>query len=365
MKLIDRTIGSDLFLTTLFAVVVLSLVLVLGNIFRQLLDLLVNHDVPFEYLISFVGYILPFSLTFTIPWGFLTAVLLVFGRMSADSELIALRASGVSMVRICAPVAVLAVSLTLLCLWINTVIAPMAQEQMRATLFKIATSNPIAMFRNDQVIDEFPGRKIYVERKEGNSLFNVLVYNLDEDQIPTIVIHAHEGVLTTDLENQQVLMKLTDARYEQRDGSDPRDLGRIRQGITMKEVTIPISLQELYEKNQKRRKLSQKTIGELLRTDNEKEIVAARTEVSKRFSFSLASLAFALVGVPLAITAHRKESSIGFLFSLMVAFIYFFFIILATTVRDNPAFHPEWLIWLPNVIFLSLGGWLFTRLARR
>ena len=96
MKLIDRFVSRELIVNVLFAIAVLSLVLVVGNIFRKLLPLLVNHDVPMEYLITFIAYVLPFSLIFTIPWGLLTAILLVFGRLSADNELIALRSNGVS-----------------------------------------------------------------------------------------------------------------------------------------------------------------------------------------------------------------------------------------------------------------------------
>src|SRR3989454_9540711 len=84
----------------------------------------------------------------------------------------------------------------------------------------------------------------------------------------------------------------------------------------------------------------------------------AKTEVNKRFSFSLASLAFALIGVPLAITAHRKETSVGFLLSLVIAFVYFFFIILANTLSSSPKAHPELLVWLPNVLFGAVGVWL-------
>ncbi len=369
MKIIDRYVGKEILVASFFGVAVLSLVLVLGNVFKQLLDLLVNHDVPVEYILSFIGYILPFSLTFTIPWGFLTAVLLVFGKLSAENELIAFRSSGVSMSRLCASVGVIAVAFCAICLYINVRVAPAAQEKMKATLFHIATSNPLAMFGSDQVIDEFPGKKIYVERKEGTSLFNILVYNLGDKGEPVRVVHAHRGELQTDLVNKQVLMRLIDARYEERDESAPNDLTKIRQGITIKEGTFPISLQELYEKNKRRRNVGQRTLEELLKLDEttstEQERTAALTEVNKRFSFSFASLAFALVGVPLAITAHRKETSIGFLFSLMVAFVYFFFIILANTVRDNPKFHPELLIWSPNVIFIGLGIWLFRRLSKK
>src|SRR6202042_1857599 len=99
-----RYVGGQLFVSFFMAVSVLSVVLVLGNIFKQLLDLLVKNDTPLELILSFLAYILPFSLAFTIPWGFLTAVLLVFGKMSAENELIALRANGVSIPRVCLPV---------------------------------------------------------------------------------------------------------------------------------------------------------------------------------------------------------------------------------------------------------------------
>src|SRR5579862_5065363 len=160
MKILDRYVGRQVLSTALFGIAVLSLVLVLGNIFKQLLDLLINHDVPLEYILSFIAYILPFSLTFTIPWGFLTAVLLVFGKMSAENELIALRSNGVGIQRICYSVLLLSFVAVGICLWINIDVAPRAQEKMKAALFHIATSNPISFFGSDQIIDEFPGKKI-------------------------------------------------------------------------------------------------------------------------------------------------------------------------------------------------------------
>jgi lipopolysaccharide export system permease protein len=98
---------------------------------------------------------------------------------------------------------------------------------------------------------------------------------------------------------------------------------------------------------------------------DKEQLSVIKTETNKRFSFSLASFAFCLIAVPLAITAHRKETSVGFLFSLAVAFIYFFFIVMVDTVSNNPKFHPEILIWLPNIVFITLGSILFYRMSRR
>jgi LPS export ABC transporter permease LptF len=368
MKLIDRFISRELLVNLFFAVAVLSLVLVVGNIFRRLLPLLVNHDVPAEYLVTFIAYVLPFSLIFTIPWGLLTAILLVFGRLSAENELIALRANGVSISRICVSLAVVAMICTGISLWLNVKVAPAAQQKLRATIFDLATRNPMALFGSDQVIDQFPGRKIYVGKKEGNQLENITVFELNESAMPMRVTHAKRGTLEADLPNQRILMHLYNARYQQRDESDPYDLRKIRDGISMQEGTLPISLEELYQKEKRRTSRSALSIEQLmeqLKTGDTGAQSASRTEISKRFSFPFSCLAFALMAVPLGITAHRRETSMGYLMGLIVAFSYFLFVIAADTLRGNPKMHPELLVWLPNVLFLLLGAWMFRRLARQ
>jgi LPS export ABC transporter permease LptF len=368
MKLIDRFIGRELLVNVLFAIAVLSLVLVVGNIFRKLLPLLVNHDVPMEYLLAFIAYVLPFSLIFTIPWGLLTAILLVFGRLSADNELTALRSNGVGITRTCVPLAVIGMVCTAICLWLNVEVAPKAQEKLRSTIFDLATRNPMALFGSDQVIDEFPGRKIYVGKKDGNKLENITVFELNRDAMPLRVTYAKSGLLEADLANKRILMHLYNARYQQRDEDDPADLRKIRDGINAAEGTLPISLEDLYEKEKKRPSRSALSIQQLLeqlKTGSKRERSASRTEINKRFSFPFSCLAFAVIGVPLGVTAHRRETSVGFAMGLIVAVSYFLFVIIGDTLRANPHVHPELLVWFPNVLFLGLGWALFRRLARQ
>jgi LPS export ABC transporter permease LptF len=368
MKLMDRFVSRELLVNLFFAIVVLSLVLVVGNIFRKLLPLLVNHDVPVEYLLSFIAYVLPFSLIFTIPWGLLTAILLVFGRLSADNELIAMRSNGVSISRVCIPLAAVALVCTAICLWLNVQVAPAAQEKLRSTIFDLATRDPMALFGSDQVIDEFPGRKIYVGKKEGNKIENVIVFEMGANAMPMKVTYARTGMLEADLPNRRILMHLYQARYQARDEKDPLDLRKIRDGISMVEGTLPISLEELYEKEKKRPSRSALSIEQLLdqlKSENKRERSASRTEINKRFSFPFACMAFALIGVPLGVTAHRRETSIGFAMGLIVAITYFLFVIIGDTLRGNPKVHPELLVWFPNVLFLVLGAFLFRRLARQ
>ncbi len=368
MRLLDRFISRQILVSFGFAVAVLSLVLVVGNILRRLLPLLVNQDLPAHYLITFIAYILPFSLIFTIPWGLLTAVLLVFGRLSADNELIALRANGISITRICVSLGVIAVICTAICLWLNVIAAPAAQQALRHTILDMAQKNPMSLFGSDQVIDQFPGRKIYVGKKEGNQLENIIVFETNEASLPMRVTYARRGTLEADLPNQRILMHLYGARYQQRDEQNPYDLNRMRDGINMAEGTLPISLEDLYEKEKRkpsRSAMSLEQLLEQLKSHNQRDQSASRTELNKRFAFPFSCLAFALIGVPLGVTAHRRETSMGFLISIIVAFAYFVFTILADTLRSNPHAHPELLVWLPNVLFLGLGAWMFRRLARQ
>jgi lipopolysaccharide export system permease protein len=368
VKIIDRYISRQLIVNLIFAIVVLSFVLVIGNIFRKLLPLLVNHDLPVEYVVGFVAYVLPFSLIFTIPWGLLTAVLLVFGRLSADNELTALRCNGVSIGRICIPLVGISLLCTAASLWLNVYVAPAAQEEMRSTVFNLATRNPMALFGSDQIIDQFPGHKIYVGRKDGNQLQNIIVFEIDDHFMPMKMTFARTGSLEADLAGKRILMHLSGARYQQRDEYAPYSLDRIREGISVEEGTLPISLDELYEKEKRRASRSMLSVEQLLeqlKNDDPKTRSASRTELSKRFSFPMACIVFALVGVPLGITAHRRETSFGFAASLVIGVFYFLFIIVADTLRSNAKVHPELLVWLPNVLFLGLGIWLFRRLGKQ
>jgi lipopolysaccharide export system permease protein len=321
MKLIDKFVSRELLVNVLFAIAILSLVLVVGNIFRKLLPLLVNHDVPVEYLLAFIAYVFPFSLIFTIPWGLLTAILLVFGRLSADNELIALRANGISVPRVAVSLGVISLVCTVICLWLTVDVSPATQKKLRSTIFDLATRDPMALFGSDQVIDQFPGRKIYVGKKEGNKLQNITVFELDQKSMPLRVTFAKTGMLEADLDNKRILMHLYNARYQQ--------------------------------------------LLDQLNSESTRERSESRTEINKRFSFPFACVAFAIIGVPLGVTAHRRETSIGFAMGLIVAVAYFLFVIIADTLRGNPKVHPELLIWVPNVLFIILGAFLFRRLARQ
>ncbi len=393
MRLLDRYLGRELLTSALFAVATLSVVLVLGQIFKKLFEFIVDNNVPATFILTFIAYFLPLSLVYSIPWGVLTAVLLVFGRLSAGNELTAMRMAGLGLGRIARPVLLVAALLSGVCLWINLYVAPRAQQNLKDAFIKVVTSNPSAAFNTDRPITDFPGYKISVGEREGDRIRNIHVFELNADNHPVRVAYARTGSLETDLAAREVLMHLQDVLFEQRDYEFADDLTKISAPITMREFPLSISLDALFEQKQGKRRVEFYTYGELKQNIADKRallardreelktnpdpllkriikadvggIAAALTELNKRFSFSLACVTFALIGIPLGITAHRQETSAGFGLSLVVAVLYFLIIIVVSTVREKAGLHPELLVWLPNVIFLLRGGVLFYRLSRR
>lgn len=371
MKLIDRYLFRQLLVTALFAITVLTVVLVLGNVFKKLFDQFSSP--PPSLIFTIIAYVVPFSLTFTIPWGFLTAVLLVFGRMSAENEITALRSSGISIPRLCVPVAIIAVIFACICAYINLEVAPRSQANMKNSLYELATNNPLAIFGDDKVIDVFPGQKIYVEKNEGKNIENMLVYVHDDAGNLKTVTVAGKGtlelkpVVAKGGESQkQLVLTYEDLRYEQivENTTDPEnkwDRRGIKSGIVAGEGQVFVSLKELYERKKKTGGIGMLAVAELL--DNTKP--EASVELNKRLSLALATIAFALLAVPLGITAQRKETSVGFAISLGIAMLYFLLLVAADMMRDRANFHPSFLVWLPNIIFIGIGAYRFAQLAKR
>lgn len=369
MNLIDRYVGRSVLVTAMYGVFVLSVVLVLGNIFKELLDLLINRDVPLRYVLLFMLYVLPFSLTFTVPWGFLTAVLLVFGRMSADNEMIALRACGVSLLRVCIPVLVVGAALSLFTFWINATVAPRAEQAMRDSIASIARSNPTALFVPDEVVSQFRGRKIFVGSKNGDVLSDLTIIEQTDGGAVEKVIFARQGIIESDAASGSLKLTLKDAKFEQRKEGDENNVEGIRHGISIAEVGVDIPLEDLVSENLRKRPLRSFTLQELrARFPSAQDLadrIAMLTEMSKRVSLSMACVAFALMAMPLGITAQRKETSVGFGISLALAFGYFFFVVLAEMLRDDAGAFPYLLLWIPNVLFIGIGAWLLLRLDYR
>jgi lipopolysaccharide export LptBFGC system permease protein LptF len=377
-RIFDRYLGRQVGSATLIGVALLSGVMVLGNVYKKLDELLGNTELPLSVILEFVTLVIPFSLIFTIPWAFLTAILLVFGRLSADNELVSLRMTGMSMKRICAPIFVLALLLSGLCLWVNVSLAPASKDRMKRLFYEVAVQNPETLFQEGQVLERVPGYRIYTGKRHEKELGDLHIIKLDSTNGTSAgsYIRAKSGLIETLPGKLDFNMLLKDASIEHLQAANADGTPVAPKPLGLAEFPIEFPLSEM-QKDAVRVNASMKStsaLAEEVRTwkdtfTGEPLTPVTRslslTELSKRYSFSLACFTFALVGIPLGVTAQRRETSSGFALSLITATVYIVFIILADTLNDKPAAMPHLIMWLPNVIFLGIGGWLFYKLSRK
>ncbi|TDU67185.1 lipopolysaccharide export system permease protein [Prosthecobacter fusiformis] len=374
VRIFDRYLGKQVLSATLMGVLLLSGVMVLGNVYKKLDELLGDTQLPLGFILEFIALIIPFSLIFTIPWAFLTGILLVFGRLSADNELVSLRMTGWSMARICAAVFVLAFAFSSVCYWVNVSVSPMAKDRIKRMFFEVAMENPAALFQEGRVLDKVPGFRIYTGKRDGNILKDVEIIEM-EDRLAQRVIHARRAVLEMKPGELDFVMHLEGAEIESITYTDEKAVDKV-EFVNAESTAIVFPLSRLKADTVKVNasmkatsmlweEVSSHQDGVTGKAMDAKDHSRSLTELSKRYSFSLACITFALVGIPLGVTAQRRETSSGFALSLITATVYLVFIILGDTLNSQPSALPHLIMWLPNVLFLGIGGFLFYRLSRR
>ena len=181
MRTLDLYIFRQLVAVTFLGVLSLTLLLLLGQLFKELHALLVESGAPPGIVIDFVLQVIPFSLTFSVPWGFLTAVLLVYGRLAADNELTSMRMAGLSLWRLSAPAIVMAILLSGLCYYINIEIAPRGKNAMSEIAVKAAMDNPRNLLHSGQAVTKLDRVRLYIERREGDRLFGLHIYPTEDE----------------------------------------------------------------------------------------------------------------------------------------------------------------------------------------
>ncbi len=353
LTIFDRYIARQVFSSMLTGVIVLTGVMVLGNVFKEMERLLGDTSaLPFSAALKFIAFVVPYSLIFTIPWALLTAILLVFGRMSADNEMTALRMTGRSMPRICAPVFVLAVLMSVVCYFVNVELAPFCKNSIKRLFYDLTLERPQMLFQPGKIVNKFPGFSIYTGARDDKKLRDVEIfeagggYNFRYTRASRAEVETADGVA-------DFVLRLHHAHIETPKGAEVKNMDVLNdlQSINLAETAISFPLSKLKEKTE-RVTASMKDTGTLwqeVRTGinsvtnlpaDKKVISASLTEANMRYSFSLACITFAIVGIPLGITAQRRETSVGFALSLVVAASYIIFITFADAIKEKSELVP-------------------------
>ncbi|MGB6546513.1 MAG: LPS export ABC transporter permease LptF [Candidatus Acidiferrales bacterium] len=358
LRLIDRYILREVFSHTLLGLLVFTFVFFVPQLVH-LMDLVVRHtttwgDVGMLFLCTFPGI-----LSFTLPIGLLVGMLIGLGRLSADSELIAMNALGMGRRRLLIPVGILAFAFVALTAVLTIWLGPVSVRTYRSLQSRIVSSQ--ASFEVEpRVFDErFPHLVLYVQDVSAVATRwrGVFLASTDPQQDSRLTL-AEEAIVIADPEQGKLELHLRDGSVHQVDVDDPdhyalsafgqRDWPIDATGPDTEQAPLP-SLAELSTSALLAGQTSQRE------TDRGLARIEARVELQRRFAFPIACIAFALLAIPLASRPRRGGRAGGFLITLLLVSAYYVLFTLGAGLARNGVFPPWVGIWMPNVLVAALG----------
>lgn len=367
MRLIDRYILREVFSHTLLGTLVFTFVFFVPEMVH-LMELLVRHtttwsDVGTLFLCTFPGI-----LSFTLPMGLLVGVLLGLGRLSADSELIAMNAVGMGPKRLLAPLGLLAVSFTALTALLTIWVGPESVRTYRTLQGRVVSSQ--ASFEvQPRVFDErFPHLVLYVQDVSAVATHwrGVFLASTDPQEDSRLTL-AEDAIVIADPQQGKLELHLRDGSLHEVNVGDPdhymlsafgqRDwpIDAVDAGS---EQAPPLTLAELSTASLLKGQLPARVSGRPLLP------VDARSELQRRFAFPVACIAFTMLAIPLASRPRRGGRAGGIMVGLLVVCAYYVLLTFGAGLARS-GIVPVWVGgWMPNILVAAVGLALFPRMGR-
>jgi len=379
MNLIHRHIFANVVLTCGAAVGLFAFVLMIGNALKDLLGLMLSGQLAFDTFVRLIGLLVPFVVSYALPMGMLTGILLVLGRMSSDREITALRASGVSVAWLSAPILFFALIGVTVAALINFQFMPVARLAYQRELAESVRQNPLSFIVPKTFIHDFPDRVIYVGEKNGDVLKDIWIWELDKQKRVVNSGRAASGRIDFDETHNKLILALNYLQAEVHDRKDPEDTAKIHSGGASDQATFDLPLDRITGERTVQKKLKWFTFPQLIAewrrrlhqpnpelsaAEQKQELMRVQITIHEKFATAFSVLSLALIAIPLGIKISRKETSANLGIGLALALGYYFATIVVGWFDNSPALRPDLLMWLPNLAFQSLGLWMFYKVDR-
>jgi LPS export ABC transporter permease LptF/LPS export ABC transporter permease LptG len=355
IRIIDRYVTLELWPPFVISVAVFTFFLVIDRVY-QLTDLVIGKQVPARLVLALLLYLLPPLLSLSMPIAVLMAVLIAGGRLSADLEVAALKASGVSPARLLRPFLAVGIIASVFIGWLTLAVNPWASAAFQRQLFRIAETQATAGIQERAFVSTFGRIVLYVEEVSPSQFaLKGLLASDERDPALSRIIVAREGRVLSDSERRRLTLRFIDGTINESDAADPR---RFRfTTFTLYDLNLPLSNPTATAEQQAKPE-KEMPLGALTAAAEGKDRGKAApflVELHKRFALPVAAVVFVLVGFPLGIRSHRGGRAVAITSSFAIVICYY----ILSTALEGPALGgrlPVWLaIWLPNAIFMVIG----------
>jgi LPS export ABC transporter permease LptF/LPS export ABC transporter permease LptG len=365
--ILDRYIFREILGPLTLGLMVFTFLLLIDVLF-DLAEVIIRRDVPGLVVGKLLLLNLPHIVVLTIPMSLLFGILIAVGRMSADSELIAMRASGMSLFQLYRPVLTLSAVLAAVNCVLMVYLLPWgnrAEQELEMAIFTQSVSKEV---KPGVFYEELENRVLYVfaqptddDRWSGVFLAEAIPGREHE------VTVARYGSIEVDAGSDRALLRLEDSTHLQVDLDHPD------RGTTRQHKTLALTLKDQLLADRQARQLSKTerilSLPELFdwATDPDRPPETrrrARVEIHKKFAIPAACLVFGLFAVPLGFNNRRGGRSSGFAVSILVILVYYVIQSNGENAAAEGRIAPWASMWLPNILFTVVGLFLLARRNR-
>jgi lipopolysaccharide export system permease protein len=360
-SIIDRYVAREVLAPFAVGVGLLTFALVTGRLLK-LSDMVVNHGVSLGEVMRIIGYIMPAFLELTFPMAVLLGVLMGFGRMSSDQEMIAARACGVSLYRLAIPVLGVALVVYAISSYFAFSLRPWANSNLRQQLYELSQTRTSAGLKEKIFNSNFPGLVVYVDQMSDvdSSLHGVLISDARDPHQQNTIIAKH-GVILPDPHSSSITLRLYDGSVFGVESST--DATHV---TSFKIYDLSVSPESAFG-------VDDQDPGEMTYPQLRAAIAAAvakgkrdydaETELAGKFTVPFATMLFALLGVSLGLKPARGGHSERFGVSVALFFLYYSLMRVGETLAQRGKLNAIVAMSIPDIVFMVLAIWLFWRAA--
>jgi LPS export ABC transporter permease LptF len=366
MKILRNYLLKEFFGPLLLTLGVLSFIMIIVGNLKKIADLVINKGVDLLSVIKIFALLTPYIVTYALPISVLVAVLMSLGRLSSDNEIIAIRASGINTFRLILPIIVVGIVLSLGLIVFNDQAASYAHFAYRKTLIDIGIKNPTAAFEEGVFINSFQKYVLFIYKvdQKRNRLLNIRIYEPQGDDKPTRTIVAKSGEFIAIPEKNTVKLKLIDGSSDEPDPNNPTNFYK----LNFKTYFMNLDLAEMKGKQKIEKKYKEMTIKELsarIAALKKEQINPAPLviQIHEKLTLAFSCIIFILMGAPLAIITRRREKSINIGIAMLIIVIYYPLFIGCEALGIQGYLNPALAMWIPNIIFGTVGTFLTVKLC--
>jgi LPS export ABC transporter permease LptG/LPS export ABC transporter permease LptF len=366
MRILTRYILREVVSHALIGAAVFTFVLFTRDLGR-ILELVVRNSAPLPSVAEIFFFTVPVALTYTVPMGVLVGILIGLSRLAADSEITAMRASGMGVWTFLRVISIFLLAAWLLALVNSVYLAPHSLASLGQLQDRLKSSQVSFEVQPRVFYEGFPKIVLYVQdvkAMSGGAVWKgVFLADLSDPSSPRITL-AREGLLVS--QGPDTLdLHLTDGSTHETDPKNPDQY----QISTFQTTDIPIRIPAA-QNGQEREPtaLGELKVGDLLRTAETGDPVTRRwhlIEYHRRLALPTACIVLALVGIPLGLSSKKGGKSSGFVLTILLVFLYYSISLIGVSFAKQGRLSPAAGVWMADLAFLAAGALLLWQSERR